>query len=138
MPVNVRRVEYFRAEGEDTPGTAYDFLKQLSTHSVNLLAISAVPVGPTHTQFTLFPERSDKLIEAARHLNLTLMGPEPAILINGEDHLGALVDYHRKLADARINVFAAYGVADGKGGYGYVIHVRRDDFEAAANALDAE
>jgi hypothetical protein len=138
MSVNVRRVDYFRAEVEDTPGTAYDFLKRLSTHKVNLLAISAVPVGPTHTQFTLFPERSDKLIEAAQRLNLTLSGPERAILIHGEDHLGALVEPHRKLADARINVFATYGVTGGKGGYGYVIHVRRGDLDAAATALGAD
>jgi len=138
MSVNVRRVDYYRTEVEDAPGIGYQLLKQLSSHDVNLLAISAVFVGPTHTQFTLFPKSSETLIDAAQHLNLALTGPYRALLVSGDDQMGALVQYHLRLADARINVFATYGVADGKGGYGYVIHVRPDDFEAAANALDAK
>ena len=89
MSVSVRRVDYFRTEVKDAVGTAYHLLQQLAKHDVNLLAIQAVPMGPTHTQFTLFPKDSEKLIEAAQHLNLTLVGPERAILIQGDDQLGA-------------------------------------------------
>ena len=138
MSINVRRVDYFRTEVEDTPGTAYQLLKRLSSHDVNLLAVSSMPLGPAHTQFTLFPKNSEKLIQAAEHLNLTLVGPERAILIHGDDRMGALVECHLKLADAGINVFATNGVTDGEGRYGYVIHMRPDDLEAAANALDAK
>jgi hypothetical protein len=138
MSVTVRRVEYFRTEVDDRPGTAYQLLKQLASRGVSLLAISAFPMGVTHTQFTMFPEESETLIKAAEQLNLTLMGPERAILIHGDDQMGALVDYHQKLAAAKVNVFATNGVTDGKGRYGYVIHVRPDDLEAAANALDAD
>lgn len=138
MSIVARRVNYYRTEVEDSPGTAYHLLKQLASDGVNLLAISAVPVGPTHIQFTLFPEDSQKLIKAADHLNLTLVGPERAILIQGDDHMGALVDYHLKLADASINIFAANGVTDGRGRYGYVMHMRPDDLEAAASVLDAK
>ena len=97
-----------------------------------------MPVGPTDTQFTLLPESTNKLIKAAEHPGLTLVGPHPAILIQGDDQLGALVDIHRKLADARINVYATNRVTDGDGHYGYVVHVRPDDFENAANLLDAQ
>lgn len=138
MSVKVRRVDYFRTEVQDAVGTAYRLLKKLASHDVNLLAITAVPMGPTHTQFTLFPEDSNKLIDAAQRLKITLVGPERAILIYGEDQLGALVDYHLKLTDARINVYATTGVTDGKGGFGYVIFVRPDDFEATVAALGAE
>jgi hypothetical protein len=137
MAVTARRVEYFRAEVEDRPGTAYELLQDLARRDVNLLALDAVPVGPIYTQFTLFPEDSNHLVEAAQHLGLKLLGPHPAIIIQGDDQLGALAELHRRLADARINVYAANGVTDGKGGYGYVIHVRPDDFEVAANVLGA-
>jgi predicted amino acid-binding ACT domain protein len=137
MGVSIKRVEYYRTETEDHPGEAYQLLSQLAKHEVNLLAVSGMPIGPTHNSFTLFPESSERLIRAAEKLNLTLIGPYPALLICGDDRLGALVDFHRKLADARINVYATSGVSDGAGRYGYVIHVRPEDFEAAAHAVGA-
>jgi hypothetical protein len=33
-------------------------------------------------------------------------------------------------------VFASTGVADGRGGYGYIIFVRPEEYERAAEALD--
>jgi hypothetical protein len=137
MAHTVTRVEYYRTDIEDRPGQAYELLSHLANKKVNLLAVSAFPVGPAHTQFTLFPESSSTLIDAAQSLGLTLTGPTPAILIRGDDQLGALVVSHRKLADAGVSVFATNGVSDGGGRYGYVIHVRPDDFDAACNALDA-
>ena len=80
----------------------------------------------------------DKLIEAAERLGLVLSGPHAAILIQGDDRLGALLDVHRKLADARINVYATSGVSSGKGYYGYVIHVRPEDVDNTAATLDAD
>lgn len=137
MTVRARRIEYYRTEVEDRAGQAYELLSQLASHDVNLLAISTVPVGPTHAQFTLFPESTDKLIKAAERLGLVLVGPHTAVLIQGDDRLGALLDTHRKLADAGINVYATSGVCGSGGHYGYVIHVRPDDIERTASALDA-
>ena len=137
MAFTVMRAQYFRAEVEDRPGKAFQLFSDLSSHDVDLLAVSAVPVGPIHTQFTLFPKSIDKLIAAADRLNLRLSGPHAAILVTGDDKMGALVDCHRRLADAKINVFAAYGVSVGEGAYSYVLHVRPDDFEDAARVLEA-
>jgi len=137
MAVSARRVQYYRAEVEDRAGQAYELLSHLAKHDVNLLAVSTVPVGPTHTQFTLFPDETDKLIDAAGRLGLVLFGPYTAILIRGDDRMGALLDVHRKLADARINIYAAHGVTSGEGRYGYVIHMRPDDVEDTARILGA-
>jgi hypothetical protein len=65
---------------------------------------------------------------------MSLIGPHAAFLVQGSDELGALVEVHRKLYDADINIFSSYGVSDGKC-YGYVIYVRPDRYDEAAEAL---
>jgi hypothetical protein len=66
---------------------------------------------------------------------VTLTGPHPAFLIQGDDEPGVLAEIHGKLYDARVSVYASTGVTDGRGGYGCVLYVRPDDFEHAANVL---
>lgn len=135
MAATIQRVEYFYATVRDRPGEAYGMLSHLASGGVNLLAFSAVPTGHLATQLAIFPERSDVLVRAAARTGLTLSGPEHALLIQGDDELGALAEIHRKLADARVNVYASSGVTDGRGRFGYVVYVRPEDFEDAARAL---
>ena len=86
-------------------------------------------------ELVLFPEETSRLARAAEKLGLMLRGPHRAFLIQGDDELGALVDMHRKLADAKVNVLSSSGVTDGRGGYGYLVYVRGEDFDAAARTL---
>jgi hypothetical protein len=120
---------------EDRPGEAYRILSALLAESVNLLAFRAVPMDTDHTQLVLYPEDVDFLSEAADKLRLTIGAKEKALLISGDDRLGALADVHAQLYDAGINVYSSNGVTDGRGGYGYVLHVKQADFEDAARAL---
>ncbi|MDH3216224.1 MAG: hypothetical protein OEN01_08025 [Candidatus Krumholzibacteria bacterium] len=136
MGATIRSVEYYLTTVHDRPGGAYELLSSLATEEVNLLAFSAVPIGPENTQLILFPQRPQTLVRAAGKTGMVLTGPQHAFLIQGDDRLGALVDIHRKLCDARINIYASSGVTDGKGGYGYVIYVRGDDHEQAKRVLD--
>ena len=62
-------------------------------------------------------------------------GPYAALLVQGEDALGALAALHAKLYEAKVSVYASSGVTDGRGGYGYVIYVRGQDYDAALKAL---
>jgi hypothetical protein len=135
MAFTMRRVHYFYTAVADTPGAGYKLLSQLAEHGVNLLAFTAVPVGPMRTQLTLFPERTDQLTEVARMSGLQLDGPNPALLVMGEDRLGALAEIHERLYEARVNVYAASGVTDGRGGFGCVLYVRPEELERAAPAL---
>ena len=50
-----------------------------------------------------------------------LDGPHAAILVQGDDQLGALARIHVKLYAARVNDYASTGVADGRGASGYVL-----------------
>ncbi len=132
----IRPVEYFHATVQDRPGEAYSLLSQLASSGVNLLAFSAIPAGLDHTQLMLFPESVEQMLRVAAATGLVLTGPQHALMIQGDDRLGALAEIHDKLAQAQINVYSSTGVADGRGGYGYILFVRTEDFERASRALD--
>lgn len=136
MTHKIRKVDYFYATVTDEPGTSYQLLTQLADLGINQLAFTAVPVGPNHTQLAIFPEDSAKLMEEGKRANLNLDGPHPAILVQGDDEMGALKGIHNKLFLANVNVYASTGVTDGDGSFGYLIYVRPGEFERAAKALD--
>jgi hypothetical protein len=136
MAFNIRRVDYFYLTVKDEPGEAYKVLSVLARLGINLMAVTAVPFGPMNTQLTIFPEDTARLRNEAQKSGLKLEGPQPALLVQGDDKLGALVEVHSKLYAANVNIYASSGVADGKGHYGYIIYVRPDDYEKAVAALN--
>jgi len=40
-----------------------------------------------------------------------------------------------RLSDARVNVYASTGVADGRGSFGYIIYVRPEEYDRAVVSL---
>jgi hypothetical protein len=135
MTFSVRSVEYFYTRVEDEPGRAYGLLANLASEDINLLAFSAVPYGPNHVELTIFPDRSEDFRRIAGKLGWVLTGPQHACLIQGDDHLGALAEIHKRLRDANVDIYASTGVTDGEGRYGYVIYVKEEDHQSAAKAL---
>jgi hypothetical protein len=135
METKIRRIDYFHATVKDRPGEAFEVLSRLRKSGVNLLAFSAVPSGLGNTQLVLFPEDANELARGASESDIVLVGPQRAFLAQGDDELGALAEIHRKLFEASVNVYASNGVTDGKGGYGYIIYVKPEDFEKAARSL---
>jgi len=135
MSYKIRKVEYFYCSVVDQPGEAYKLLSQLEQGGINLLAFTAIPVGPDRTQLTLFPEVASKLMTEAKRSGFNLDGPHPAILVQGDDELGALADIHQILYQAKVNVYASNGVTDSNGSFGYLLYVRPEDYDKAAAAL---
>ena len=135
MAVDISRVAYFHCTVRDRPGEAYSLLARLAASKVDLLAFNAIPMGLWQTQLMLFPEDANALSRLAQDEGISLDGPHHALLIRGDDRLGALAEIHEKLADRKVNVSASSGVTDGKGGFGYVVYVSADDFDSAATAL---
>lgn len=135
MKLRISRVKYFHTSVADQPGEAYRFLSQLAGLGINLLAFTAVPIGQSVTQLTIFPEDPGQLKHEAAKIGLSLDGPYKAFMIQGDDELGALVEIHRKIYDAEVNVYSASGVTDGRGSFGYIVYVKSKDFETAAAAL---
>jgi len=137
MASTVKEVEYYYAVVEDKPGEARKLLEFLSEKMVNLLALTAFPVGDGMSQIDLFPADPASLRRAAEDAGVDLVGPKKAFLIQGTDRIGALYDFHLKLFNAGINIYACNGVVDGTGRFGYVIWVDPDRFEDASVALRA-
>ncbi len=135
MAYKFRGVQYFYASVQDQPGEGYRVLSLLAEIGINLLAFTAVPFGPTRTQFTVFPDDPAKLEAESARAGLELDGPYPALLVQGDDELGALAGIHRQLFEAGVNVYASSGVSDGKGSYGYLLYVRPEDYESAVATL---
>ncbi|NIP78038.1 MAG: hypothetical protein GWM90_02075 [Gemmatimonadetes bacterium] len=136
MPFNIRRVDYYYTTVEDQPGEAYRLLSTLAEAEIDLLAFTAVPVGPVRTQLSIFPSDSAELETVAGRAGLALDGPHPALLVQGDDELGALAEIHEQLYRAGVNVYASSGVTDGDGAFGYVLYVRPEEYKRAAEALE--
>ncbi len=102
---------------------------------MSLLAFTAVPSGPALAQFALFPDDPNRLAAEAGAAGLALDGPYHALLVQGDDVLGAFASVHARLLDAKVDIYASTGVTDGRGAFGYVVYVREDQFSQAAAAL---
>src|SRR5262249_62403549 len=127
----VRTAPYYYTRGKENLDKAYQLLEKLAAEDVNLLAFSAVPYGTD----MIFPESPMGLLRVAKQLGWQLTGPQHAILVQGDDSLGALADIHRQLRDAQVDIYASTGVTDGHGHYGYVIYVKEEDSSIAEMAL---
>jgi hypothetical protein len=136
MAYSIRRVEYYHATIIDEPGEAYKVLSTLASLGVNLLAFHAVPEGPDRTQITLFPEDAGKLSSEARKAGMALDGPYHALLVQGDDELGAVASVHERIWRSGVNVYATTAITDGHGRYGHLIYIRSEDYERAARALE--
>jgi hypothetical protein len=119
----------------DELGAAYRVLSQLAERGVNLLAFTAVPAGMTLAQFAPFPERPNALVAEAGSAGIPLDGPHHALLVQGDDELGALAGVHERLLSAGVDIYASAGVTDGRGSFGYLLYVREDQFETAMEVL---
>jgi hypothetical protein len=137
MAAKIVRGEYYHATVKDRPGEAYRLLSQLASSGVNLLAFSAIPVGQDQTQLVLFPSDQMQFLKVVERAGIEITGPKHALLIRGDERLGAIAEIHRKLYDANINVYAASGVTAECGRFGYIVYVKDQDFEAAVRVLEA-
>ncbi len=131
----VKEVEYYYAVVADVPGESRKLLDFLSEKKVNLLALTAFPVGDGDSQIDFIADDPDALKAAAADAEIPLVGPKKAFLVQGEDKLGALYDFHLKLSNAGVNIHACNGAVDGTGRFGYVIWVHPTDYDKAAEAL---
>src|SRR5512132_3869347 len=135
MAYKIRRADYFYTTVNEEPGRGYRLLADLAGLGVNLLAFTGMPVGPMRIQMMLFPAEPSRMMEAARMAGLALDGPHAALLVQGDDELGALARIHARLEESAVHVYASSGVADGKGSFGYILYLRPSDYERAVQVL---
>ncbi len=135
MCATVRRAEYYYATFENKSGVARGLMDLFQKKGVQLVAFTAFPTQAGLAQIDFFAEKPNALRAALAEVGVQLIGPRYAFLIQGADDIGAVVEHHKALADAGINVIAANGVTDNAGRFGYVLWVAPEDYEKAAEAL---
>ena len=134
MPDAVRLVDYFYVEVPDKPGEGVRALRHLSAAGVNLIAVNGFPKG-RRSQIDFVPSDPAAFKAAAKAAKWKVVGPKKAFLIEGDDRVGALVDYFSRLAGAKINITATQAVTAGAGRFGAIIWVKARDVKRAAKAL---
>ncbi len=136
MADKIRRVDYFYAEVPDQPGEGARVLQKFKEAGVNLLSITAFPSGANRTQIDFVPENADAFTKAAKGAGVTISTKKQALFIQGADRVGAAAEIFKKLADAKLNVRAANACSSERG-FGLIVWVKPEDFQAAARALGA-
>jgi hypothetical protein len=132
---SLQRVEYYYVTVEDKRGEGYWVLEYFFQKGVNFLSFTAFPLGAGRSQLDFIPSDPETLVAAAKEAHIELIGPKRAFLLLGDDQPGGIIDIHRKLSNAEINVHAANGIATGDGKFGMILWVKPDDYELAAVAL---
>jgi len=137
MADKIRRVDYFYVEVSDRPGEGFRLLSSLKEAGVNLLSMTAFPIGGGRSQIDVVPEDPAALESAARKTGITFKARRRALFIQGKDRPGAIADIARVLSEAGINVHAANAACGGGGGFGMILWVAQQEVDAAAKALGA-
>ena len=135
MPDTVLQVDYFYVQVADKPGAAFQILTQLKQAGVSLLACCGFPLQGGKAQLDLVPEHPDGFVKAAKKLELKLSGRKKALLIQGEDRVGAVADTFGKLAGQKISVVASQAVCAGSRRWAMILWVKPADYERASRAL---
>jgi len=131
----IRRVEYFYVTVKDKPGAGASVLDPIEADGVNLLAYLGFPGGRGKSQIDLVPEDPAALKRSAQKAGIKLSRAKRALLVLGDDRIGAVADVTRRLARAKVNVTAACATAAGGGRFGMILWVPPASFEKAAKAL---
>jgi hypothetical protein len=135
MRPSLRRVDSYSMEVPNRPGEAYRILQTLDEAGVDLVFFTAYPLGEDKAVVDLVVHDPSRLQYALQTKHLPAVQRTPAFMISGPARLGGAAEILRRLADARINVHAASGTAQG-GAFGMVLWIPPSDFEAAARALE--
>ena len=133
----VRKVNYCYVKVPNRPGQGAAVLRVLRESGVNLVAYSGFPGKTGSSQVDLVPVKMSALRQVARKQGWRLSKVKKGFVIQATDTVGAVHRHIQKLADARINIVAAAGVAAGKRRYGMILWVRPKDYARASRALGA-
>ncbi len=134
MPDTILLVDYFYIEAADKPGEGARALGYLKEAGVTLLALHAFPKG-RRSQVDFVPSDPAAFKAAAKAAKWKVAGPKKAFIVQGDDRVGAMVEYFAKLANAKINVTATDALTAGAGRFGAIVWVKARDVKRAAKAL---
>ena len=134
MAEMIRRVDYFYVQVPDKPGEGVKILAVLRDNGVNLLAFSGFPQG-RRAQLDFIPDDAAAFVAVARRAKWKISSKKTGFLVQGDDRVGACLDWLSKLAAAKINVTAVDAVSAGAGRYGAIFWVKPRDVNRTAKVL---
>src|SRR2546428_10202426 len=131
MADTIRRVSYCYTTASDKPGEGARLLRVLKAAGVNLLAFHAFP-SARKAQVDFVAADGTALAAAAQGAKIKLSKPKTALLIDGDDRVGALADTMAKLGAAKINATAVSAVSAVVGSYVAMPWVKASDLRYEA------
>ncbi|HEY8256918.1 MAG TPA: hypothetical protein VIG08_04625 [Gemmatimonadales bacterium] len=137
MADRVRKVSYCYPTVPHRAGQGARVLGALKAAGVDLLVFHGFPARGGKAQLDLFTDDMATVRKVAAKNGWRLSSVKRAFLIQGSDKPGAVHRHLTKLADARVRVTAATGIAAGAGRYGMILWVRQSDYAKASRALGA-
>ena len=135
MNFNVKKIEYCNIESEYPVSEASKLLSTLVRNGIDFLAYKATAIENRRTVFTLFSENAHKMLRIAKNDGYKVEGPFSAILVVGEEKIGALAAIYGKLSQANINVMESSGIAHINGAFGVILYLEKEDCDRALVSL---
>jgi hypothetical protein len=135
MIFNVRQIEYTNIVVEYRVSDASKLLSTLASSGIDFLAYEATSIEGKQTLFTLFSDNAQKMAKVADKHGFKVDGPYSAILVKGDEEIGALAAIYDKLSQANISVDESSGIAHINGGYGVILYIKQEDCREALMAL---
>jgi hypothetical protein len=133
----IRKVAYFSMKVPNRPGVGLEMLRSIAKSRQNLLAFTGFP-NAGRAQVDFIPANPAAFARGAKKHGVNLGRKKTAFLVQGEDHVGALVRVLGKLAGAKINMTAMDAVTAGKRRFGAIFWVRPKDVARASRVLGAK
>jgi hypothetical protein len=138
MAQRVRKANYCYVTVAARAGQGAKVLSALKDADINLLAFSGFPSGGGKAQLDLIADKMAPIQRVARNNGWRVSKNKKCFLVQGDDAVGACHRSLQKLADEKINVVAADGIAAGKGRFGMLLWVKPKDYRRAAKVLNAK
>jgi hypothetical protein len=132
----IRKVVYFSMQVPNRPGVGVEMLRSIAKGKQNLLAFTGFPNG-ARAQVDFVPSKPVEFARGAKKKGVKLGKRKTAFLVQGEDHVGALVRILEKLAKAKINMIAMDAVTAGSRRFGAIFWVKPKDVGRASRVLGA-
>jgi hypothetical protein len=138
MPDEITRVDYYMGTIPNKAGEGAKVLAALKAAGVNLVACLGYRKSAKIAEIVLaVAEKAPNPAKAAKQAGLVLGKKCKALLITGEDRVGALAEGGEKLGAAGISVVSLHAVAAGAGRFGALLTVDPKDLKKAAKVLGA-
>ena len=129
------KLDYYSVVVPNKPGKGEHLLTLFKEAGVNFVGIWGYPAGKSKSRIDLVPVDAAALKKTAKQLKIDIGKKQTAFHITGEDRPGAVAEVLAKLAEKKINVYAAQALCAGNGRFGALVQVDPDDVKKAAKAL---